>query len=149
MEDDFVDDWLCNSFVNQGKLLVRRQDLPKDAILPADDAMNCLDRFQAAGVISHGWLKQGHPDPDGKRKSDVRAIDNRISLFWDFLSICHFLKRAILSRPSLLQHFNIPITPLPLLSLKINPIYRYQLTLKIVNLLLSCHGTFTPEQMTL
>merc|ERR1711939_454636 len=37
-------------------------------------------------VISHGWLAPGHPDPRGRRRTDIALVSNGW-VFWDFLSL--------------------------------------------------------------
>lgn len=78
--------WLQMSFVDNGVQLVCRQDLPAEAILSAEKAVHQLDEI-GTGVISHGWLAPGHPDPGSHRRKDIGAIDNKLHLFWDFLSL--------------------------------------------------------------
>jgi hypothetical protein len=95
------DDWLQKSFVGKGERLVRRQDLPSEAIVPTDaffwkhykgqdDAYLLFGKIENAycsvGVISHAWLDPDHPDPNGKRRADVKLIGS-CWVFWDFLSL--------------------------------------------------------------
>jgi hypothetical protein len=81
----YLNNWLRISFCENGKALVRRQDLPKEAILAKDEAINQADR-RTVGVISHGWLAPGHPDPEKVRREDIKQI-NDWYVFWDFLSL--------------------------------------------------------------
>jgi hypothetical protein len=78
--------WLRKSFVEDGHRLVRRQDLPDVALVATEDAAAAVSVMGGAGVISHGWLAPGHPDPEGRRRLDIAEITNGI-LFWDFLSL--------------------------------------------------------------
>merc|ERR1711971_1057850 len=88
--------WLKKSFVKSGKKLVRRQDLPQEALLTATAAVTKMDLqkdgMPQVGVISHGWLRAGHPDPAGDRRSDVEKISMH-AIFWDFLSL-HQVQRS-------------------------------------------------------
>jgi hypothetical protein len=72
--------WLQQSFVEKGEKLVRRQELPEEAVLSVAEALAALaaleavDRLYAAGVISHAWLAPGHPDPDSKRRECIGKV---------------------------------------------------------------------------
>ena len=76
--------WLKTSFLEGGVKLVRRQELPPEASISAEGAVELM-KFGNA-VISHGWLAFGHPDPQSKRRSDVKLIAE-MRVFWDFLSL--------------------------------------------------------------
>ena len=63
--------WLQESFVRKGVKLVRRQALPSEALLlNANKAVKQADD-EDTGVISHGWLLRGHPDPQSHRRADI------------------------------------------------------------------------------
>ena len=66
--------WLRKSFVEQGVQLVRRQNLPKEALVAAKDAMDGEEVKTCTAVISHGWLRPGHPDPGSHRRQDIKCI---------------------------------------------------------------------------
>lgn len=77
--------WLSDSFVKDGVALVCRQALPADAMLPAADAAKQITEG-FVGVISHGWLAPGHPDPASKRRPDIDQVGADY-VFWDYLSL--------------------------------------------------------------
>merc|ERR1712070_721532 len=79
-------DWLQISFVNAGIKLVRRQELPAEASVPAEQAAELVHEHYKVSIISHGWLDPGHPDPLCKRRADAEQIDYPY-VFWDFLSL--------------------------------------------------------------
>ena len=51
------------------------QELPAEAKLPVAEAVEQGGNVHT-GVISHGWLARGHPDPAKKRRADVKVIGN-------------------------------------------------------------------------
>ena len=59
--------WLQKSFVKDGINPARRQELPTEALLPADQAAEQVDKDRTVAIISHGWLHPKHPDPLCKR----------------------------------------------------------------------------------
>lgn len=85
--------------------LVRRQDLPKEALVPRDQAVHLLARGRVA-ALSYRWLSAAHPDPDGFHLAAVRQFFHTFgtsaaltalvtngawwqrpeALFWDFAS---------------------------------------------------------------
>ena len=66
----------CKSFVSGGVKLVRRQELPAEATLSAEEAAQQLNPVVPVAVLSHGWLAPGHPDPASKRRDDLGHIHN-------------------------------------------------------------------------
>lgn len=91
--EQWMGDWLQKSFVERGNVLVRRQDLPHQAVLDAAEhkrrrgaELGDLCDIADVAVISHSWLAPGHPDPFGKRRADISVVDKPF-LFWDFLSL--------------------------------------------------------------
>jgi len=84
--------WLMRSFIGEGRPIVRRQELPRDAIVPPGDAARALEgRPGCIIAISHAWLDPTHPDPKGDRRQDLKECLWRYSaakyMFWDFLSL--------------------------------------------------------------
>ena len=83
--ETILDDWLQTSFVHAGMPLLRRQDLPAEALL-LEHYRSQLADMQFVGVVSHGWLAPGHPDPKGRLRGDIGVLFYSF-LFWDFLSL--------------------------------------------------------------
>jgi len=80
--------WVQKTFVQGGVNLVRRQDLPLEAIASAAEAVKLLEEDPGGiAVLSHAWLSPDHPDPFGYRRSDMKAIENHYMVFFDFLSM--------------------------------------------------------------
>jgi len=88
-------EWLGTSFVRDGNPLVRRQELPAEAKVTAEKAVLEVDKVVkwegGVGVISHGWLAPQHPDPQSKRRDDIKQLWEGLTpaafVFWDFLSL--------------------------------------------------------------
>ena len=80
-------------------VIVRRQDLPEEAFIPVNAAVELLHK-QRVGVLSYRWLSRAHPDPESFHLRAVHAFfdGNKSStaltaLFWDFMS-CHQHERT-------------------------------------------------------
>lgn len=59
--------WLHHQW-QSGQRLVRRQELPVEAIWTADELVDRADRGDVIYVsVSYCWLTREHPDPDGKQ----------------------------------------------------------------------------------
>lgn len=84
--------WL-REMLRSGGNLVRRQDLPTAAFATSAESCHAVgsafwDTTESAVVISHGWLHELHPDPNGVRNAALMSTDFRASfLFMDFLSL--------------------------------------------------------------
>jgi hypothetical protein len=75
-----------------GYLLQRRQDLEAGALLtPAEAVALIREGKRGAGVVSHGWLLPGCPDPAGARVALLRRVlrsqPHIKALFFDFPSL--------------------------------------------------------------
>jgi hypothetical protein len=77
-----------------GPRLVRRQELPAEAFVPAEEAAAMLDRGdRSLLVVSHAWMTPSHPDPLGVTlralQAYVRAEDARrgCACFVDYCSL--------------------------------------------------------------
>ena len=102
--------FVCSDYIDeldkQGSVLVRRQDLPTNAIQSQRGVKEQLDRiemwFEEAAVLlqfmfilSYRWLSREHPDPHRHHLKAVSAYLRSVrkttsvplALFWDFLSI--------------------------------------------------------------
>lgn len=75
----------------------RMQDLPAEAFVGPERAVNLFDQDFAVVVVSYGWLSRRHPDPTGfhtrtiqkylkKHKAVVAYLDD-CGVFWDFASM--------------------------------------------------------------
>ena len=64
------------SFVEKGEKLVRRQELPPNALKDFEDAASKADAEYTVTAVSHAWLQAGHADPNGTRKKDVEQISH-------------------------------------------------------------------------
>ena len=51
--------------ISQPSHFCRRQDLPSEAFISRDRAVQLLTQAGRIGVLSYGWLSPLHPDPDG------------------------------------------------------------------------------------
>lgn len=58
----------------QQQALVRRQNLPQDALAEPEAAASKCDTSHEVLAVSHGWLVAGHADATGARKKDVSAF---------------------------------------------------------------------------
>eukprot|EP00966_Prymnesium_polylepis_P107592 2490823-Prymnesium_polylepis.2 len=77
--------------------LSRRQDLPPQAFLSSDEAVEAHD-FGRVYVLSYGWVTAAHPDPDAHTLRRVVAFlcsawltgknaMPAVGLFWDWASL--------------------------------------------------------------
>ena len=80
-------------------VIVRRQDLPPEAFVPVNTAVELLHQ-RRVGVLSYRWLSKAHPDPESFHLRAVRAFfagskssTAPTALFWDFMS-CHQHERT-------------------------------------------------------
>ena len=92
-------DWLQRQPDNY--ILVRRQELPEEAFVPAADTRSLL-RARKIAVLSYRWLTAAHPDPEGFHMRAVRSYFKQArrgarcwspgrmrdarGIFWDFAS---------------------------------------------------------------
>jgi len=105
LASDHYDDDNAPSFCSQAKQLVRRQELPAEALCAPEEAMDAVDeywQYEGAVSISYGWLAPHNPDPTFVYKQQIDCIVDelgnglRISIkrvFWDFMSL-HQLPRS-------------------------------------------------------
>jgi len=84
--------WL-KAHLEEGPSLCRRQELPDEALMHPETAVQLVDKEYGCLVISHAWLSPTHPDADDVRAKDLRRAilhaesDNTETLFFDYLSL--------------------------------------------------------------
>ena len=97
-------------------LLKRRQDLPLEAFLSAEQSVALLKRNdRSILVLTYGWLTADHPDPHGTTLAEVRRYvqeqaSGQLGIFWDFASLfqkerTHDQQAAFKSALTIMSHF--------------------------------------------
>lgn len=88
------DNVLGRDAVSGAVIMKRRQDLPEEAFLSAEEAVAALKRGdRSILVLSYGWLTKAHPDPHGTTLKVVRQFlakqpdVDRCGLFWDLAAL--------------------------------------------------------------
>jgi len=78
-------------------VLRRRQDLPEEAFISTETAVELSEKYGGIVTVSYGWLSEWHPDPTGFYMEAVRHYlrvhlekfgcrFKDVGVFWDFAS---------------------------------------------------------------
>lgn len=87
---DEASSWFREHLVKKGSRLVRRQELPAEALLTWSFEGSPFRRAAAGkrlvAIISHTWLSKEHPDPEGIRMKELALVDEPY-IWLDYVSV--------------------------------------------------------------